>query len=598
MLDSCSPPIITAATPAKPATSHFTVERKASSCEEKPSFASSSASDPLTPSTPTRAHLTTPLTTVDNTVRFEESEGNPQLRGLEKDGAMHTITIRRLSAPAIEQAAANAELVGVTSDGALVGVLVPADSHTVQRIIDRDREDIAASIAEAEAELAAGGRLTTLADLLDETPRPGVGRQPTYTRLTIRELSGSRIQEASEAGEILIVMRERVVLALLVPVTAKWVEELVERNVTDFLNGRDNPPRKVTAGLSAPVERHPHRALIRYGHRRRAFGIKIIGDAPDDAMRLVGVVTNTLANVVAGPVERPLPSMREVEVFDEILALTDELSALLEPEDELIGLGLEIGGHVHDGRVIYSANANKWDRFPLADRLSESLKLPVILQNDANALAVFERRFHGIDDNNFAVVLVTDSGVGCGLVLNGHVYHGVRGMAGELGHIPVALGRDDSIKCRCENPGCLEGIATPQAIEFSLMNHHGYRGTYEDALHAEGDDTVGGVFEQAGAAMGRAVSTLINLLNLSAIVFYAPQSLFGMARPFRIDADIPLTGAAKHYMSAMTQTIRAQGFSTGAKEDCRFFVRTSSQELGAVAAAACLIRHVDKLSER
>jgi len=512
---------------------------------------------------------------------------------------MRTITIRKLSAPAIEQAASNDELVGVTSDGALVGVLVPTDSHTVQKIIEKDRGDIAASIADAEAELAAGGRLTTFADLLDETPRPGAGRRPTYTRLTIRELSGNRIHEASEAGEILIVMRERVVLALLVPVTAKWVEELVERNVTSFLSGRDAPvPAAVAHAPVSAGDRHPHRALTRsrYHQRRRAIGVKIFGDAPHDAMRLVGVATDTaLANVVAGPLERPLTSMDEAVVFEEILALADDLSTQLDPQDELIGVGLEIGGHVHDGRVIYSANA-QWDRFPLADRLSESLKLPVILQNDANALAVFERRFHGIDDNNLAVVLVTDSGVGCGLVLDGHVYHGVRGMAGELGHIPVGLDGDQAAKCRCENPGCLEAVATPRAIQVALMEHQ-YGGTYEDALRAEDDDTVRDVFEQAGAAMGRAVATLINLLNLSAIVFYAPPSLFGMPRPFRLDADIPLTGAAKHYMTTMTQTIRAQSFSTGAHEDCRFFVRTSSQELGAAAAAACLIRHVDKSSE-
>ncbi len=481
---------------------------------------------------------------------------------------MRTFTIRTLSASIIEEAASATELVGVTNGGALVGVVVPIDERTVQRVIRRDRGEIAASIAEGEAELASGARLPRLADVLNEPPaQPRAesgGQRAGLTRVTIRELSGSRIEQAGAAGEVLLVMRERVALALLVPVTAHWVEDLVERNVAEFLDGGSD---RIHAGgggqgsamhyrdeSQSPIRRSQHRPQNRELLKQRVAGIKIISDPPDGRQRLVGVVTNMLAKVVAGPIEMPLETMDEVVVFNKILILVDELSALMGADDRLVGVGLEIGGHVHDGRVIYSANIDsasaRWDHFPLAERLSDSLKLPVILQNDANALAVYELRFRGIDDLDLAVVLVTDSGVGCGLVLNGHVYHGVRGMAGELGHVPVGFNEGATVKCRCENPGCLEGIATPRAMQLSLWER-GFEGTYEDALHMPEDERVRAVFEDGGAAMGRATAALINLLNLSAIVFYAPQHLFGLPRQFRIDTDVSVTGAARHYMNAM-----------------------------------------------
>ena len=335
--------------------------------------------------------------------------------------------------------------------------------------------------------------------------------------------------------------------------------------------------------------------------QQRAIGIRILADAPGQG-RLLGVVTDMLARVVANQIELKLESFDEAESFAQILSLVDDLGAQIGTDERLVGVGLEIGGHVYQGRVVYSANA-KWGQLPLEDRLTDVLRLPVVLENDANALAIYERRFEGIPEDSLAVVLLTHFGVGCGLILDGQVYRGIRGMAGEVGHVPIVgpANGGPQLLCRCGNDGCLECVATPSAIEENLKKA-GFEGDYEDALRSADVDEVGQAFKSAGAALGRAVATIINLLNPSAIIFYGPSDLLGQSREFHIgrkvqsgefhtDDDPSPTGAAHHYAAALVEAIRGHAFSTG-PSDCRFIVRNSVDIYGAQAAAACLINKV------
>jgi predicted NBD/HSP70 family sugar kinase len=521
---------------------------------------------------------------------------------------MRTVSIRELSGTLLETASAQGEILGITNAGALAGVLVPMTQRAVQQMAQRDAYNLLASVQRARDEIASGEQLDTLSDFSNE-PSGGKAR-PNFTRISIRELSGARIEEASAVGETLLVTKDRVVLGLLVPVTQEWVERLIESSITRFLGGETSDP--VTGADPGSPGRPSLEPQSRLAHRpsksaagsgaatqssfgreslqKRAIGIKIIADAPDGKERLVGVVTDILGSIIDAPIEIPLPSLNEGQVFAQILTMVDKLCIRLAPGEDMLGVGIEIGGHVHEGRVIYSANAH-WDHFPLADRLADALDLPVILENDANALAVYERWFHGIDDDRFAVILVTSLGVGSGLVLDGRVYRGSHGMAGELGHIPVEFNDRTRPKCRCENPGCLEGVATPQAIALTLPDF-GFHGRYEDALQTPDTDPVRTVFTMAGSALGRAIANIINILNPSAIVLHAPTHLIGNPRQFRIEsAPSASGGVARHYMDAMLQAVKEHSFSTGA-EDCLFIVRTSAEEHGAAAAATCLIRRV------
>ncbi|MFI6567051.1 ROK family protein [Streptomyces sp. NPDC050534] len=523
---------------------------------------------------------------------------------------METIGIREVSGERIMAAADRGEVLGITNGRVLAGVLMPLVPETVDRLVDQNLTRILHSIREGEREFKDGNSVD-LEALTEEPSDPSGHRAPA--RVTIRGLSGARLDEAAERHEALVVTHGGTDVALLVPVTPQWVERLVERNLSRIRDSIDRGEHEIVIGAAVPTldelleeaetsteeftdplttSEHPSAPRPVTGGllQQRAIGIKIISDDVDSRDRLVGVVTDMLGRLVHGPIETLLPDLDQGHVLASIVDLIDELRATLRPDQEhLIGVGMGIGGHVRRGTIVNSPNAS-WHRFPLASLVQQHVDVPVVLENDANSLAVRERFIKGTDDESTAVILITDRGVGASLILNGRVFRGAHGMAGELGHVPVEFSHPNSkTKCRCQSPGCLEGATAPYAIDRTLAEA-GYSAGF-DAAVAEAT-TSGGpiptVFHRAGEALGRAIATLVNLFNPSTIVLIGPQALVGAPRTFRNGADAAQEGATGLYMNAMERTINNHAFSTGA-DDCQFIVRQVNDAEGAAAAAACII---------
>lgn len=549
---------------------------------------------------------------------------------------METIGIREVSGDVIKAAAERGEVLGITNGRVLAGVLMPLKRGTVERLVDQNLTRIVQNTREGERDAAAGCSVA-LDDLVAEEPRPAGRRAPA--RVTIRGLSGARIEEAAAAREALVVTHGGEAVALLIPVTLSWVEQLVERNLSRIRYSIERGEREIATGGPVPTldelldedeaqeeglrdgwlertrlpegwwragaaEAGPAHAPAPSGHpgppsaarggllHQRAIGITIVSDDADDANRLIGVVTDMLGRIAHGPVVAPLTSLDQGLVLASILDLIDELRGTLHPEREhLIGVGMVIGGHVHRGTIVNAPNAG-WRRFPLASLVQQRVDVPVVLENDANSIAVRERLLGGTDDESMAVVLITDGGVGSSLVLNGRVFRGAHGMAGELGHMPVAVDSDTAkVKCRCESYGCLESVTAPYAVTRTLAEE-GFHGGFDAAVQ-DGDATIPGgtlhtVFDRAGEALGRGIATLVNLFNPSTVVLVGPRSLVGGPRSFRNGADTAQRGAAGLYMSAVERTVNDHAFSTGA-DDCQFIVRQVDDAASAAAAAACII---------
>ena len=91
--------------------------------------------------------------------------------------------------------------------------------------------------------------------------------------------------------------------------------------------------------------------------------------------------------------------------------------------------------------------------------------MPVVVDNDVRALTIAEEWFGiGVDTDSFAIVTI-GTGIGCGLYLNGDVVEGAHGVAGEIGHLPLAPAE---IVCSCGRRGCVETVASSAAILSSI----------------------------------------------------------------------------------------------------------------------------------
>ena len=194
-----------------------------------------------------------------------------------------------------------------------------------------------------------------------------------------------------------------------------------------------------------------------------------------------------------------------------------------------IGVGIGVPGIIYmdQGFVKDSPNLPGWTDLPVRDRLQESVKYPVILENDANAAALGEKWMGRGRDTEHLCLLTLGTGVGGGFVMDGKIWHGFRGMAGEAGHINIY---PDGVPCNCDGQGCLEQYASATAVvreaEKAAREGHSPRLKHEldrsgkltakivaQQAH-QGDQVAQGIYRDVGRALGIGLGTIINLLEL------------------------------------------------------------------------------------
>ncbi len=186
--------------------------------------------------------------------------------------------------------------------------------------------------------------------------------------------------------------------------------------------------------------------------------------------------------------------------------------------------------------VVQSPHCAILEGFDLEAALARLLDVPFIIDNEAN-LAAYGEYAAGAGRNTRSLVLVTvGSGVGTGIILEGKIWRGACGFAGELGHVTI---RPAGFRCRCGRRGCLETeVSAPRIVKEYVKRAPGRRHlTAADVCReAEGGDpTAVEVFTRAGRALGIGVAAVINLLNPEKIllgggVMEAGELLLGPAR--------------------------------------------------------------------
>ena len=127
---------------------------------------------------------------------------------------------------------------------------------------------------------------------------------------------------------------------------------------------------------------------------------------------------------------------------------------------QVIGAGMGLPGPIRqeDGVVGSGAILPGWVGVPAVAAMRSRLEVPILVDNDANLGALAEAAFGAARDATDMVYLKVASGIGAGLILNGRLYRGSAGLAGELGHLLVD---PEGMVCRCGNRGCLETLAAP-----------------------------------------------------------------------------------------------------------------------------------------
>ena len=259
---------------------------------------------------------------------------------------------------------------------------------------------------------------------------------------------------------------------------------------------------------------------------RRARSVSLSGDAGivvgvDFGHTHLRVAVGNLAHQVLAEESEPLDvDASSARGFGRAEQLVNRLieSTGIAP-DKVIGVGLGVPGpiDVESGTLGSTSILPGWTGINPSEELAGRLGVPVYVDNDANLGALGELVWgSGRGVRDLAYIKVA-SGVGAGLVIDGSIYRGPGGTAGEIGHITLD---ESGPVCRCGNRGCLETFAAARYVLPLLQPSHGPDLTMERVvqLAREGDPGCRRVIGDVGRHIGSGVANLCNLLNPSRVV--------------------------------------------------------------------------------
>ena len=252
-----------------------------------------------------------------------------------------------------------------------------------------------------------------------------------------------------------------------------------------------------------------------------------------------------------------------------VAALHDALGRASVNLADLAAVGIGAPGPLdwQTGVIHEAPNLPGWRAVPLAARVGQAVGLPAFLENDANAAALAEFQY-GVGRGALNMLYVTVStGVGGGLILDGQLWHGAYGSAGEFGHMTVDF---DGPRCDCGNRGCVEAIAAGPDIAAWVGEQiaagrasrlqAGADLTGRDVVEAarQGDELAVSALARAGRAVGFGVINVAHLVNLDMVVIGG-----GIANAGALLFD-PLRAAVReHLLVSTAPNLRVEPWSLG-----------------------------------
>ena len=189
------------------------------------------------------------------------------------------------------------------------------------------------------------------------------------------------------------------------------------------------------------------------------------------------------------------------------------------PKSKLLGIVVGVPGPVEHktGVVINPPIMRGWDGVNISAHFNDIFDVPVFLENDVNLMVIAEHRLIYPDVDNLIFVKMS-TGIGSGLIIDGRLYRGSQGSAGDIGH--VQLDALKGLPCRCGHHDCVESFSSGWAL-IEKLKGMGYKvKTVSDLVSAarKGNAEITRILNEAAGYIGHAIADAVNLLNPSKVV--------------------------------------------------------------------------------
>lgn len=255
------------------------------------------------------------------------------------------------------------------------------------------------------------------------------------------------------------------------------------------------------------------------------------------------------------------------------------------PLEAIAGVGAMAAGPLDLARGVITTPPNLpgWQDVPLRDMLRQAFGLPVLLENDANAQAYGEYRFGAGKGARNLLFVTVSTGIGGGIVMDGRIYHGASGAAGEVGHLPLDPAGPP---CGAGHPGDLEAMASGLAIArearaalqrgrcpvLRRLAAEGREVSAETVAEAAalGDADAAEIIERSGRYLGMGLAGLVNVLNPDTVVLGGG-----------------LTNIGDRYLAPAREELARRAFPQ-ALADVRVAIGSLGERAGALGAVALM----------
>lgn len=217
------------------------------------------------------------------------------------------------------------------------------------------------------------------------------------------------------------------------------------------------------------------------------------------------------------------------QVIDEMCEAVLRLISQYRSNGALIGAGIGIPGIIdlEAGVVRTSANLPTWSDYPVRHEIERRLGARICLDNDAKLAALGEQWLGAAREVSDMAMITLGTGIGGAIVLNGKIFHGMNGMAGEFGHVTV---EPEGVPCGCGNRGCAERYASATAVvrmareaitsgnapALAQAAELSAKSIFDLAM--QGDQAAQGIYDRFGRALGIMLADIVNVLNLEMFV--------------------------------------------------------------------------------
>lgn len=278
------------------------------------------------------------------------------------------------------------------------------------------------------------------------------------------------------------------------------------------------------------------------------------------------LASRTLAlNIADGP---ELVLSHLVKAWRKLLAAADLVTV------PLAGIGIGLPGPVEhsSGRPNRPPIMPGWDGFDVPAYVHAEFGVPVLVDNEANMMALGEH-VHSFADTDHMIVVKVATGIGSGFISNGVLHRGAAGAAGDLGHILAPHGAN--APCTCGNTGCLEAVAGGPAIAAKLRTKgiEAHTNAEVVALVRSGNLEAGREVRQAGRHIGEALAACVSMLNPSLIVVGGS-----------------LAAAGEMLLAGVREAIYRRSLPL-ATENLQIVPSRAGKDAGVLGAAAMVIQH-------